>query len=115
MKSIKLFWILVVFALMFCESKKTNNVTTTVGNNIPVAVNIWESVDNLNKKLTSYNTFIPKDKLGSLFKEAVKLSQLLEDKFEQLRAEAFDSDNFVLLEYQQEHKLYSHLQKFQAS
>ena len=63
-------------------------------------LSLWNAIDKLNNELSKLDKYPSKDVLERLFKESVTISNSneLSDEFEKLRSEAYDSDDFSIID-----------------
>lgn len=106
--------ILIVIAILIsCQSNKTNkmdesNQNDSVSNQDSTYhalsdtenLSLWNTIDKINNELSKLDKYPSIDVLERLFKESVTISNSneLSDEFNNLRSEAYDSDNFSIID-----------------
>ena len=106
--------ILIIIAILIsCQSNKTNkmdesNQNDSVSNQDSTYhalsdtenLSLWNTIDKINNELSKLDKYPSIDVLERLFKESVTISNSneLSDEFNNLRSEAYDSDNFSIID-----------------
>ena len=99
--------LIIISILISCQSNQTNENdsasnedTTNYALSDIEESSLWNTIDKLNTELSKLEKYPSKDVLERLFKESVRIlnSHKLSDAFDVFRSEAYDSDDFSIIE-----------------